>query len=99
MSTQTENKGRIARTKGLSMLPSELADVQALEELTGMGLSEIFHRQFAPQLHAAVMVLRDAKKSGLELDRARLRFEWVLSMSPIQIRAIYTRTSELVLGG
>jgi NOL1/NOP2/fmu family ribosome biogenesis protein len=99
MSAQTETKGRIARTKGLSMLPSELEEAQELEELTGMGLSEIFHRQFAPQLHAAVLVLRDAKESGMELNRARLRTEWVLGMSPIQIRDIYTRTSELVLGG
>ena len=90
--------GRTARTKGVSMLPDELADARAFEALTGMGLSEVFHRQLAPQLRAAVEILRDAKESGMELDRARLRDEWAPNMSKSAIASLYSRSSELVLG-
>lgn len=98
MAVQAGAKGRTARTKGISMLPNEFDDARAFEELTGIGLSEVFHRQLAPQLHAAVQVLRDAKEAGMELNRARLRDEWTLDMNHAQIHAVYERVSELVLG-
>lgn len=94
----TERAGRTAKTRGISLSPDQLVDVNAFEELTGLGLSEIFRRQLAPKLHAAVSLLESAKDSGMELDRSRLRTEWVVGMSREELKNLYSIPSELVLG-
>ncbi|MCZ3385767.1 MAG: hypothetical protein LH630_02065 [Actinomycetia bacterium] len=91
-------KGRTARTKGVSMQPDELADVVTVEKLTGVGLSELYHRHFAPQLKAAADLLRDADEAGVELNRAVLRERWDLNMAPRDLTVLYTAESELALG-
>jgi hypothetical protein len=96
--TGAERAGRTAKTKGVSLSPDQLADINAFEELTGLGLSEIFRRQLAPKLHAAVSLLESAKDSGMELDRSRLRTEWVVGMSREELKTLYSSPSELVLG-
>jgi len=94
----TTNPGRRAQTKGVSMHPHELEDVRAIEELTGVGFSELYHRHLAPQVHAALQVLNEAREAGMELDRARLRIEWDLAASPTDLESLYAEGSELTLG-
>ncbi len=96
--TKTERTGRTAKTKGISLSPDQLADVNAFEELTGLGLSEIYRRQLAPKLHTAVTLLKSAKDSGMELDRSRLQTEWIVDMSREELKTLYSSPSELVLG-
>lgn len=95
---ERHSKGRTARTKGVSMQPDELADVVTVEELTGVGLSELYHRHFAPQLKAAAELLRDADEAGIELNRAVLRERWDLQMAPRDLSVLYTAESELTAG-
>jgi hypothetical protein len=90
--------GRRAQTKGVSMHPNELEDVRTIEELTGVGFSEMYHRHLAPQVHAAAQLLVEARDDGVELDRARLRTEWDLSTSAEELVALYGEESELTLG-
>jgi len=90
--------GRTARTKGVSMLPTELDDVSTVEELTGVGFSEVYHRHFAPQMKAAAELLREASESGMELNRGLLRDVWHVDLTQAQLRSIYTAESEVLLG-
>lgn len=94
----TKPAGRVARTKGVSLLPSEFADAATVEELTGVGFSEAYRRFFAPQMKAAADLLRAAREAGMELDRAQLRDTWDIHMSADSIAAIYMAESELLLG-
>lgn len=95
----TTATGRRAQTKGVSMTPDELHDAKEFEELTGVGFSELYHRHLAPQVHAALALLRDARAAGMELDRARLRDRWDLQADPAQLTALYAEESGLELGG
>jgi|GEM_PF-1294893 len=90
--------GRTARTKGVSMLPAELDDVSTVEELTGVGFSEVYHRHFAPQMKSAAELLREASESGMELNRGLLRDVWHVDLTHDQLRAIYSAQSEVLLG-
>lgn len=90
--------GRVARTKGVSLLPAEYDDAVAVEEMTGVGFSEIYRRCFAPQLAAAAALLREARDAGVELDRAALRDTWDIRMTPAELASLYSADSELVLG-
>ena len=90
--------GRVARTKGVSLLPAEYDDAVAVEEMTGVGFSEIYRRCFAPQLAAAAVLLREARDSGVELDRAALRDTWDVRMTAAELASVYSAESELVLG-
>lgn len=89
--------GRIARTKGVSMLPDELDDAATVERLTGVGFSEVYRRHFAPQMRAAAELLRQAQEAGVELDRTRLRDAWAVRMSETELAAVYAAESELRL--
>lgn len=91
-------RGRVARTKGVSMLPEELEAVSAVEELTGLGFSELYHRHFAPQVQAAVEMLHEVQDAGVELNRATLRDTWVIHMSQEELAAVYSAGSSFVLG-
>ena len=90
--------GRVARTKGVSMLPEEFEDASTVEELTGVGFSEVYRRFFAPQMKAAAEILRETQEAGVTLDRASLRDVWHLRMTREELAAIYTAESTLVLG-
>lgn len=90
--------GRVARTKGVSLLPEEFEDASTVEELTGVGFSEMYRRFFAPQIKAAADMLREAREAGVELDRAALRDLWHVRMTRDELAAIYTAESTLVLG-
>lgn len=81
------------------MTPDELHDAKELEQLTAVGFSELYHRHLAPQVHAALALLRDARAAGMELDRARLRDRWDLHVGPAQLAALYAEESGLELGG
>jgi len=91
-------KGRVARTKGVSLLPAEYEDASTVEQLTGVGFSELYRRYFAPQMKAAAHLLREAQDAGMDLDRGVLRDTWHVHMTSDQLTSIYTRESELVLG-
>ncbi len=91
-------RGRTARTKGVSMLPKEVADARVVEALTGVGFSEVYHRHFAPQMRAAAQLLQDARNSGVELNRSLLRDHWDLDMSESEMTSLYAASSELILG-
>jgi len=80
------------------MHPHELDDVRTIEELTGVGFSQLYHRHLAPQVHAAAQLLLDARDAGLQLDRTRLLTEWDLTTSPSELFALYGEESELSLG-
>lgn len=90
--------GRVARTKGVSLLPAEYADASTVEELTGVGFSEVYHRFFAPQMRAAAQMLREVQDAGVELDRAVLRDTWDVHMSTEELTSVYTAESVLTLG-
>lgn len=94
----TVTKGRTARTKGVSMLPEELEDARTLEALAGIGFSELYHHHLAPQVRVAASLLTEMKSAGVEINRARLRDEWQLSISPEALRELYVAESELILG-
>lgn len=97
MATQTSG-GRRAQTKGVSMHPHELEDVRVIEELAGVGFSEMYHRHLAPQVHAAAEVLIEARDAGLQLDRSRLQSEWALTSTAEALTTLYVAESELALG-
>jgi hypothetical protein len=90
--------GRIARTKGVSLLPGEYSDVATVEELTGVGFSEVYRKYFASQMKAAADLLRNAQTAGIALDRTTLRDTWDIHMTPEDIRSLYASESELSLG-
>lgn len=94
----SRSKGRVARTRGVSLLPSEVEDIAVVEELTGVGFSELYRRFFAHQVSAAANVLREAREAGVELDRAQLRDTWDVHMSAESIASIYLAESELEIG-
>ena len=91
-------KGRVARTKGVSLLPAEYEDASTVEELTGVGFSEVYRRYFAPQMRAAADLLRGAQDAGMELDRGVLRDTWDVHMTSDELASVYTSESELLLG-
>lgn len=91
-------KGRTAQTKGVSMLPDELSDARAVEALTGLGFSEVYHRHFAPQMRAAAQLLREVQESGMTLDRSQVRDIWVLDLPAQDLAAVYSAASELADG-
>jgi hypothetical protein len=95
---EEKSKGRVARTKGVSLFPEEFDDASTIEELTGVGFSEVYRRFFAPQMKAAAEMLRDAQEAGLELDRVTLRDVWHVRMSPAELASVYSANSSLVLG-
>lgn len=97
MSAQTP-VGRRAQTKGVSMHPHELDDVRTIENLTGVGFSEMYHRHLAPQVNAAAQLLVEARDAGMELDRSRLKTEWDLTATAAEIASRYVAESELALG-
>lgn len=80
------------------MHPHELEDVRTIEELTGVGFSEMYHRHLAPQVSAAAQVLVEARDAGMELDRARLQSEWDLTATAQGIASLHAEGSELTLG-
>lgn len=90
--------GRVARTKGVSLLPQEYADAATVEDLTGLGFSEVYRRFFAPQMRAAAELLRAAEESGMALDRRLLFDHWSPGMSAQELATIYTTPSQLVRG-
>lgn len=90
--------GRTARTKGVSMQPDELADVVAVEELTGVGFSEVYRRYFAPQMKAAADLLRETQAAGVEINRSRIRDVWYPQIGADEMRSVYAASSELMLG-
>ena len=91
-------KGRVARTKGVSLLPAEYEDAATVEQLTGVGFSEVYRRYFAPQMRAAADLLREAQEAGMELDRGVLRDTWDVHMTSDELASAYTSESELLLG-
>lgn len=94
----TTRTGRTAKTKGVSMHPDELRDASTVEELTGIGFSEVYHRHFAPQMRVAAELLRQARADGVELDRDKVADLWTIHMSAQELKALYTQPSSLVLG-
>ena len=90
--------GRRAQTKGVSMHPNELEDVRTIEDLTGVGFSEMYHRHLAPQVSAAAQLLVEARDAGMKLDRSRLKSEWDLTATAQDIASLYAEDSELTLG-
>lgn len=80
------------------MLPTELDAAQIVEELTGVGLSELFHLHLSPRIQAAASLLREMEDAGMTVDRHRLADLWETSLTPSQWRAVYAAESELVLG-
>lgn len=90
--------GRTARTKGVSLLPQEYKDAGTVESLTGMGLSEVYRRVFAPQMHAAAQMLHEVQEAGVELNRAVLRDVWDIHMTADELTAVYSTESGVVLG-
>lgn len=94
----TAGTGRVARTKGISLLPDEYGDAATVEEITGVGFSEIYRRCFAPQMRAAAAVLLEAREAGVELNRAALRDVWDVSITGDQLKSLYTAQSELRIG-
>ncbi len=90
--------GRQAKTEGVSLHPDELRDAATVEELAGVGFSEVYHRHFAPQMRAAAQMLRQARADGVELDRALVAEVWTIHMSAEELQSLYTRQSTLVLG-
>ncbi len=96
--TKAPAKGRTARTKGVSMLPDELEDAATVEELTGVGFTEVYRRHFAPQMKAAAELLLEVREAGVELNRAVLRDTWDIHMGAGEVAAIYTAPSEMTRG-
>lgn len=91
-------KGRVARTKGVSLLPQEYEDAATVEKLTGVGFSEVYRRHFAPQMKAAADLLREAQEAGMQLNRGVLRDTWDVHMTRDELASVYTSQSELLLG-
>jgi hypothetical protein len=90
--------GRTAQTKGVSLSQGELDDVRTVEDLGGMGLSEVYHRHFAPQMHAAAQLLLAASEAGVELNRRLIVDAWDVTVSADERAAVYAAPSSLVMG-
>ena len=89
---------RVARTKGVSLLPAEFDDLSTVEEMTGVGLTEAYRRFLAPQMRAAADVLREAREAGMEMNRAVLRVSWDTAMSPEELSDVFRASSVLRRG-
>ncbi len=90
--------GRTAKTKGVSLNPTELDDVKTIEDLGGVGLSEVYHRHFAPQMHAAAQLLLAAQEAGVQLNRRLILDGWDVTATSDELAAIYEESSTLVMG-
>lgn len=90
--------GRTAQTKGVSLSPAELDDVKTVEDLGGVGLSEVYHRHFAPQMRAAALLLEAAREAGVELNRRLIVDGWDVSIDAKDLVALYAAPSSLELG-
>ncbi|MDQ1250843.1 MAG: hypothetical protein QG597_5223 [Actinomycetota bacterium] len=66
------------------------------EAVTGVGLSEMYHRFFALQVRAAAELLAEAQSADMELDRARLLDAWDVHVTPQRLTSFYAAESELV---
>ena len=69
-----------------------------IEEIAGIGFSELIHRHFAPQLKAAADMLTQARDSGVEVDRGVLRDVWHVAMTRDELVDLYARDSVLTVG-
>lgn len=98
LSGSKSTTGRVARTKGVSLLPDEFDDAATIEELTGIGFSEVYRRFFAPHMRAAADLLRAAQDAGMALDRRSLTDVWQVHMSADELTAVFTAESQVELG-
>ena len=80
------------------MLPDEMEAASTIEEIVGIGFSELIHRHFAPQLKAAADMLTQARDSGVEVDRGVLRDVWHVAMTRDELVDLYARDSVLTVG-
>lgn len=91
-------KGRVARIKGVSSRPADCEDASTVEQLSGVGFSEVCRRYDASQMSPAAGLLREAREAGMELDRGVLRDTWDVRMTSVELTSVYAAESELLLG-
>lgn len=95
MARRRSSARRRAQTLHLSLPPDEIADLEVMEELTGVPFPEIYRRHFAWRIRTAATLLREAQESGVQLDRTALRDIWAVHMTSDELASVYTAASEL----
>lgn len=63
------DKGRQARTRGVSVSPEEAELISAFEELTGLGFTDQVRQSLFSKLPAAVALLQEMRAAGMETGR------------------------------
>jgi hypothetical protein len=67
MMARQADKGRRAKTRGVSLSPREAALVDEFQSLTGQGLTEQVRQSLLPKLSAAVALLKDMRDAEMEI--------------------------------
>ena len=80
------------------MTQNAFDDIAAVETLTGVRFSEMYHRFFAPQLAHAATLLREAHAAGMELDRVKLSDVAAQRTGRSDLLLMYTELSKLHYG-
>ncbi len=89
------DEGRQARTKGVSLSPSELQLVQRYEELTGLGFTEQVRHTLLSKLPASIAIVEDMVAAGMTVDA--LPTEYVIYAETAEERQrLYEHTFEPV---
>lgn len=86
--------GRKAQTRGVSLSPREAELVDAFAELTGLGLTEQVRHNVIRRLPAAVALLQDMQRAGMDLGAPVMAERVIYAESEADRRALYEDSFE-----
>jgi hypothetical protein len=81
--------GRRAQTRGVSLSPREAELVDAFANLTGLGLTEQVRQNVIRRLPAAVALLQDMEKAGMDIGAPTIRERIVYAEGDTERRGLY----------
>src|SRR6266496_2200331 len=86
--------GRKAQTRGVSLSPREAELVDAFAQLTGLGLTEQVRQNVIRRLPAAVAMLQDMQKAGMEIGAPVVAERVVYAETDSERRSLYEHSLE-----
>ena len=86
--------GRKAQTRGVSLSPREAELVDAFAQLTGLGLTEQVRQNVIRRLPAAVTMLQDMQKAGMEIGPLGIAERVVYAETDSERRGLYEHSFE-----
>ena len=86
--------GRKAQTRGVSLSPREAELVDAFAQLTGQGLTEQVRQNVIRRLPAALAMLQDMQKAGMEIAALGIAERVVYAETGSERRSLYEHSFE-----